>query len=101
MAHQYAQIAFTESGREVQQELGSRAGYAGFDEGEDTNHMLSQREADFINARDSFYMASVSETVRFYLGGQFTRWRRWASFNHFCHSASQPFPVRALPAMSS
>ena len=41
------------------------------------------------------------ETVRVYLGGQFTRWRRWASFNHFCHSASQHFPVRALPALSS
>ena len=62
MAHKFAQIAFTESVREVQQELGSRSGYASMDEGEDVNNLLSQREADFISARDSFYMASVSET---------------------------------------
>jgi uncharacterized protein len=31
-------------------------------EGETYNHLLSQREADFIQARDSFYVPSVSET---------------------------------------
>jgi len=62
MGHKFAQIAFTDSVREVQQALGSRAGYASLDEGEDFNHLLSEREAGFISARDSFYMASVSET---------------------------------------
>jgi len=62
MAHRFAEIAFTDSVREVQQALGSRTGYAAMDEGEDSNHVLSPREADFIKARDSFYMASVSET---------------------------------------
>ena len=62
MGHKFAEIAFTESVREVQREMGSRAGYASFDSGEDYNTHLSQREADFIAARDSFYMASVSET---------------------------------------
>jgi len=62
MAHRFAEIAFTDSVREVQQALGSRAGCAAMDEGEDSNHVLSPREADFIKARDSFYMASVSET---------------------------------------
>ena len=62
MGHRFAEIAFTESVHQVQQELGSRAGYAGMDGGDDYNHLLSQREADFISARDSFYMASVSET---------------------------------------
>ncbi len=62
MAHKFAAIAFTESVREVQQALGSRAGYAAMDDGEERNHVLSAREADFIAARDSFYMASVSET---------------------------------------
>jgi len=62
MGHQFAQIAFTESVREVQQALGSRAGYAAMDEGEDYNHVLGAREKAFIAARDSFYMASVSET---------------------------------------
>jgi len=62
MGHKFAEIAFTESVREVQQQLGSRGGYAPLDGGEDFNHLLSEREAGFINARDSFYMASVSET---------------------------------------
>lgn len=62
MGHKFAEIAFTESVRDVQQQLGSRAGYASMDEGEDHNNLLSQHEADFITARDSFYMASVSET---------------------------------------
>jgi hypothetical protein len=62
MGHRFAEIAFTDSVREVQQQLGSRAGYASLDGGEDFNNLLSEREASFIGARDSFYMASVSET---------------------------------------
>lgn len=62
MAHQFASIAFTDSVREVQEELGSRESYAGMDGGEDRNSVLSGREVEFIQERDSFYMASVSET---------------------------------------
>jgi predicted pyridoxine 5'-phosphate oxidase superfamily flavin-nucleotide-binding protein len=62
MGHRFAEIAFTESVQEVQQQNGSDKAYARFHGGEDSNHLISQREADFISARDSFYMASVSET---------------------------------------
>ena len=62
MGHKFAEIAFTKSVREVQQELGSRKGYLSMEAGEDFNHLLGERERDFISARDSFYMASVSET---------------------------------------
>jgi len=62
MAHQYAKIAFTETVRQVQTEQNSRAGYASMDSGEDYNFVLSNAERDFIKQRDSFYMASVSET---------------------------------------
>ncbi len=62
MAHQYAKLAFTDTVRKVQSEQNSRQGYAGMDQGEDYNYLLSQNEADFIHARDSFYMASVGET---------------------------------------
>jgi len=62
MGHQFAEIAFTETVREIQHNLGSRAGYAAMDEGADYNHRLGEREAAFIADRDSFYMASVSET---------------------------------------
>ncbi|WP_027859374.1 2Fe-2S iron-sulfur cluster-binding protein [Marinobacterium jannaschii] len=62
MAHQYAKIAYTDSVRQIQREMGSRQGYAGMDRGEDTNYLMGALEAAFIAARDSFYMASVSET---------------------------------------
>lgn len=62
MAHQFAKIAFTESVREVQTMNNSRENYSGLDNGEDHNHILGERETTFIQARDSFYMASVSET---------------------------------------
>ena len=62
MPHKYVEIAFTETVRKVQEEMNSRASYAKMDKGEDYNHLLSENEAQFIQARDSFYMASVSET---------------------------------------
>jgi predicted pyridoxine 5'-phosphate oxidase superfamily flavin-nucleotide-binding protein len=62
MAHKYAQIAFTEQVRQVQTEQNSRSAYARMDQGADYNYLLSDNEAAFIQDRDSFYMASVSET---------------------------------------
>ena len=62
MAHKFAEIAFTPTVRAIQSTQGSRAGYSRMDEGEDYNHRLGARESSFIAARDSFYMASVSET---------------------------------------
>lgn len=62
MGHKFAQIAFTDTVREIQSVEGSRNGYAAMDKGEDYNHVLGPRETQFIAARDSFYMASVSET---------------------------------------
>jgi ferredoxin-NADP reductase/predicted pyridoxine 5'-phosphate oxidase superfamily flavin-nucleotide-binding protein len=62
MGHKFAELAFTPSVREVQEALGSRANYAAMERGADYNHLLTENEAAFIQARDSFYMASVSET---------------------------------------
>lgn len=62
MGHKFADIAFTESVRQVQQQQGSRDNYAGMDEGDDYNDRLSNAETSFIAERDSFYMSSVSET---------------------------------------
>ena len=53
MGHRFAEIAFTDSVREVQQQLGSRAGYASLDGGEDFNHLLGEREAGFIEVAES------------------------------------------------
>lgn len=62
MGHRFAELAFTPSVRQVQEEQGSRGRYSRMEEGEDHNHLLSDIEKSFIESRDSFYMASVSET---------------------------------------
>jgi predicted pyridoxine 5'-phosphate oxidase superfamily flavin-nucleotide-binding protein len=62
MGHKFAEIAFTEAVKSVQEAQGSRAAYARMEEGEASHHVLGEPEASFIAARDSFYMATVSET---------------------------------------
>ena len=63
MAHQYADIAFTPTVKALQEQMGSRKAYAHREQGEEIeNRSLSEAEAQFIEARDSFYLASVSET---------------------------------------
>jgi uncharacterized protein len=63
MGHKFAEIAFTPTVRHVQEGLGSRGSYARMEEGEAMrNHVLGPSEVGFIAERDSFYLASVSET---------------------------------------
>ncbi len=62
MGHKFADIAFTETVKAVQQEAGSRRAYARMEGGEDTHYLLGSTEADFIRVRNSFYMATVSES---------------------------------------
>lgn len=62
MGNKFADIAFTGSVKEVQSREGSRDTYAKWENRPDHNHVLGPNEAMFIAARDSFYMATVSET---------------------------------------
>ena len=63
MGHKFAEIAFTPAVKALQEQLGSRAIYARFENAEvDRNYLLGPSEAGFIAQRDSFYMASVGET---------------------------------------
>jgi len=63
MARAFARIAFTEGVQEIQRQQGSAKAYAGFLAPDATGgDVLSTREAAFIEARDGFYQASVSET---------------------------------------
>jgi predicted pyridoxine 5'-phosphate oxidase superfamily flavin-nucleotide-binding protein len=62
MAHAFAQTLFTPQVREVQQRLGSRDAYARHDAGPDHHAELGPDEALFIEARDSFYMATTGQT---------------------------------------
>ena len=63
MPHRYAEIAFTPMVKKAQEQFGSRNAYARMEGAPETrNHLLGQAEAQFIAARNSFYMATVSET---------------------------------------
>lgn len=63
MGHRFAEIAFTDTVKQVQEARGSRRNYARMESNpEPVNGAIGPNEAAFIAARDSFYMASVSET---------------------------------------
>ena len=63
MGHKFAEIAFTDTVKSIQSNMGSRKMYTRMEEpSEDYNNLLGPNEAAFISARDSLYMATVSET---------------------------------------
>lgn len=62
MGHKFAELAFTDVVKKFQSEQGSRKSYLQMETGGDYNDILGPNEALFIAARDSFYMATVSET---------------------------------------
>jgi uncharacterized protein len=63
MARNYVHTLFTDAARAMQEADGSRAAYARMEDGADgTPDMMTGRELDFIAARDSFYIASVTAT---------------------------------------
>ncbi len=62
MTHKFAEIAFTPNVKKEQERNGSRRSYARLEEGDVHHDRLGAREAAFIAERDSFYMATVSET---------------------------------------
>lgn len=61
MAHQFAELMFTQSVKAAQEQYGSRARLERFTTNGGPNDELSQAEQDFIGERDSFYMATVNE----------------------------------------
>ena len=62
MGNEFGEIAFTPSVKAMQEKLGSRKAYAALEVGDHHNSELGSDESDFIVVRDSFYMATVSET---------------------------------------
>ena len=62
MGHRFAEIAFTTNVKNVQAKHGSRRSYQRMEQGETYSDVLGDRESAFIAARDSFYLATVSET---------------------------------------
>ena len=62
MGHKFAELAFTPKVKAAQEQNGSRRSYSRMEAGADHHDVLGPNEAGFIAARDSFYMATVSET---------------------------------------
>ena len=62
MTHRFADLMFTESVKGEQAYYGSREHNARLQENFGPNDRLTSREAEFISQRDSFYMATVTET---------------------------------------
>jgi uncharacterized protein len=62
MGNKYGEIAFTDAVKAVQNQMGSREAYARRENGPDFNDRLGPDERTFITSRDSFFIASVSET---------------------------------------
>ena len=62
MTHKFSEIVFTPNVKKEQERSGSRRSYARLENGDGHHNKLGADEAAFIAERDSFYMATVSET---------------------------------------
>jgi predicted pyridoxine 5'-phosphate oxidase superfamily flavin-nucleotide-binding protein len=60
MSRNFTRFAFTDSVKREQERYGTRRSYARMETAGD-RYALTEREASFIAARDSFYLASVGE----------------------------------------
>lgn len=60
MAKNFAELAFTGAIKAMQEKMGSRSSYARMERDSYVDG-LTENEIEFINQRDSFYMASIGE----------------------------------------
>ena len=61
MTRRYTDVAFTDTVKETQTRYGTRRNAQKVESWDVDDSHFSQREADFIGQRDSFYMASVGD----------------------------------------
>lgn len=62
MSRAFSDIAFTPAVRAMQTQMGTRSAYAPMDHSEEREDALGAAEVAYIQARDGFYQATVSET---------------------------------------
>lgn len=62
MPDRYLEIATTDAVKQLQERWGSRATYGRFESGPDRHHQLGPEEIAFIEAQDSFFLASINES---------------------------------------
>ena len=61
MGYEFGRVMFGEAARRLQEARGSRGSYARREASEFANDELGLQEAEFLQMRDSFYLASVTE----------------------------------------
>ncbi len=61
MPDRYLEIATTDAVKQLQERWGSRATYGRLESGPDRHHQLGPEEIAFIEAQDSFFLASINE----------------------------------------
>lgn len=61
MARAFAKIGFTSNVKQIQTEMGSRESYQSLEHGETVPSVIDDRAKQFIEQRDSFYMATINE----------------------------------------
>jgi predicted pyridoxine 5'-phosphate oxidase superfamily flavin-nucleotide-binding protein len=61
MPDRYLEIATTDAVKQLQERWGSRATYGRLEFGPDRHHQLGPEEIAFIEAQDSFFLASINE----------------------------------------
>ena len=62
MSHRFAEIAFTDAVKAAQEQYGSREQNQRLEQRGGSHAALGEQEAAFVAARDSFYLATLSET---------------------------------------
>jgi predicted pyridoxine 5'-phosphate oxidase superfamily flavin-nucleotide-binding protein len=61
MPDRYLEIATTDAVKQLQERWGSRGTYGRLEAGPDRHHQLGPEEIAFIEAQDSFFLASINE----------------------------------------
>ena len=67
MSHKFFDLTFTPSVKRAQEHYGTRRNYERFEGGEPDFFGLGEEEIEFINERDSFYLATVGENDQPYV----------------------------------
>jgi hypothetical protein len=67
MSHKFFDLTFTPSVKRAQEHYGTRRNYERFEGGEPDFFGLGEEEIEFINERDSFYLATVGENNQPYV----------------------------------
>ncbi|MEQ1764745.1 MAG: pyridoxamine 5'-phosphate oxidase family protein [Pyrinomonadaceae bacterium] len=67
MANKFHEIVFTDAVKSVQEKYGTRRHYAKIESRPDSNDTIGDAEADFIESRDGFYLATANDEGQPYI----------------------------------